>query len=176
MQNELCCQTQVSQGWPLLGYEYSYTSLSHEGPYDAFLDAIHIGNISGFIPYSVGHADSSPGRGWQPPRTRGGWRGNSNPRMLLFSTCSGTHLSDVHDPRVTTGIHQRRIWSEDECHDDPRLTESNVLSNGQSECTSTTKIAWARHCPCTAEAEEAMMSRTRRRPKAVWKWQCCNTS
>ena len=26
--------------------------------------------ISGFVPYSVCHADSSPGRGWQPPRTR----------------------------------------------------------------------------------------------------------
>ena len=43
MQNELCCQPQVSQGWLLLGYEYSYTSLSRKGPYDAFLAAMHIG-------------------------------------------------------------------------------------------------------------------------------------
>ena len=39
MQNELCCQPQVSQGWLLLSYMYYYTSrrLSHKGPYDAFL-------------------------------------------------------------------------------------------------------------------------------------------
>ena len=43
MQNELCCQPQVSQGWLLLGYEYSYTSLSRKGPYDVFLAAMHIG-------------------------------------------------------------------------------------------------------------------------------------
>jgi len=37
MQNELSCLPQVSQGWLLLSYMYSYTSLSHKGPYDAFL-------------------------------------------------------------------------------------------------------------------------------------------
>ena len=37
MHNELSCLPQVSQGWLLLSYMYSYTSLSHKGPYDAFL-------------------------------------------------------------------------------------------------------------------------------------------
>ena len=59
-----------------------------------------------------------------------------------------------------------RVWPEGECNNDPGRTESNVLSNGQSECTSTTAFVWARHCPCTSEAEETMMSRTRQRPKA----------
>ena len=49
MQNELsrCLphgHGQVSQGWLLLSYLYSYTSLSHKGPYGALL-APH---ISGF--------------------------------------------------------------------------------------------------------------------------------
>ena len=37
MQNELSCLPQVSQGWLLFSYMHSYTSLSHKGPYDAFL-------------------------------------------------------------------------------------------------------------------------------------------
>ena len=37
MQNELSCLPQVSQGWLLLNYMHSYTSLSHKGPYDALL-------------------------------------------------------------------------------------------------------------------------------------------
>ena len=39
MQDELSFQPQVSQGWLLLGHEYSYTSLSRKGPYHA----THIG-------------------------------------------------------------------------------------------------------------------------------------
>ena len=35
--NELSCLPQVSQGWLLFSYMHSYTSLSHKGPYDAFL-------------------------------------------------------------------------------------------------------------------------------------------
>ena len=35
MQNELSCLPQVSQGWLLLSYMHSYTSLSHKGPYGA---------------------------------------------------------------------------------------------------------------------------------------------
>ena len=66
----------------------------------------------------------------------------------------------------------KRVWPEGECHGhghDPGLTESNVLSDGLSECTSTTAIAWAQHCPCTAEVEEATIPRTRQRPKAEYK-------
>ena len=46
MQNGLCRQPQVSQGWLLLGYVHSYTNLnlSPKGPYDAFLAS----NILGF--------------------------------------------------------------------------------------------------------------------------------
>ena len=44
MQNGLCRQPQVSQGWLLLGYVHSYTSLSPKGPYDASLAS----NILGF--------------------------------------------------------------------------------------------------------------------------------
>ena len=44
MQNELSCLPQVSQGSLLLSYMHSYTSLSHNGPYDALI-APH---ISGF--------------------------------------------------------------------------------------------------------------------------------
>ena len=46
-----------------------------------------------------------------------------------------------------------------------RLTARNVLRNGQ--CGNITAIALARHSPCTAEAEEGIIPRPRRRPTAV---------
>ena len=46
--------------------------------------------------------DSWPGRGWQPPRTKGGWRDNSGPRLLLFASRSGHDA--VGPPRVSTGV------------------------------------------------------------------------
>ena len=46
--------------------------------------------------------DSWPGRGWQPPRTKGGWRDNSGPRLLLFASRSGTDA--VGPPRVSAGV------------------------------------------------------------------------
>ena len=44
MQNELSCLPQANQGWLLLSCMYSYTNLSHMGPYDALLAP----NIAGF--------------------------------------------------------------------------------------------------------------------------------
>ena len=49
--------------------------------------------------------ESWPGRGWQPPRTKGGWRDNCGPsprpRLLLFASRSGTEA--VGPPRVSAG-------------------------------------------------------------------------
>ena len=62
--------------------------------------------LSGFVPKSVCHGDSSPGRGWQPPRTRGGWRDNSDPRPLLLSTCSGIQLSTSYRTSTSASDHR----------------------------------------------------------------------
>ena len=86
MQNELSCLPQVSQGWLLLSYNmYSYTSLSHKGPYDAFLAS----NIQLSYTNQGARLIRIQGEGGNPLARGAAGETTPAPRLLLFSARSG---------------------------------------------------------------------------------------